>query len=82
MSKYACLVIEAEDGTLESLAGSSSVPLIALAKQIRATGRHGKALVVGGVVLTSWTIGPVYSFRVSKPQPVAPAEKPAKAAKG
>lgn len=68
--KYAVLVIEGADGSLESVAGRSVVPLVAQAKVVRASGKHGKSAVASGCVLTSWNIGPVFQFRAAK-QPAA-----------
>jgi len=61
--KTAVLIIELADGKRECIQSDSSVPVMAAAKAMRASGKHGKAAVREGIVLTSWNIGPAYVFR-------------------
>lgn len=60
------LIVKLAGGGLEAVAREASAEVLKIARDVRVTGKLGKAAVECGTVLSTSQSGPLKSFRVAK----------------
>ena len=81
MFKAATLICRKPNGKLVSVVSDSLDPLLAQAKEARASGLLDGVQVAEGVVLANWRRDPAYVFRAEKPESEEDKKAKAKAEK-